>query len=165
MSKYFSYKNQAFYDITLNYPTLPDDLVAVTQEKYLSLLTSMSKGCGITRDLVATAPRPSAYHKLAEDDTWVDNRSIAEKRQQYLQSLKPLTRRQFKLVLLNNNLLDQVEMAINSIPDASTRMRAKIEYEDAVSFERLNPTLNQLYSLMGLKESQVDALWEDGLKL
>ena len=165
MSKYFSYKNQAFYDITLNYPMLPDDLVAVTQEKYLSLLTSMGKGCGVTRDLVATAPCPSAYHKLAEDDTWVDNRSIAEKRQQYLQSLKPLTRRQFKLVLLESNLLDQVEMTINSIPDTGLRARTKIEYEDAVSFERLNPTLNQLYSLMGLKESQVDALWEDGLKL
>ena len=89
----------------------------------------------------------------------------AEKRQRYLQSLKPLSRRQFKLVLLENNLLDQVEMAINSIPDATLRMRAKIEYEDAVSFERLNPTLAQLYKLMGLKESQVDALWEDGLKL
>ncbi len=89
----------------------------------------------------------------------------AEKRERYLKSLVPLTRRQFKLVLLESNLLDQVEMAINSIPDATLRMRAKIEYEDAVSFERLNPTLNQLYSLMGLKESQVDALWEDGLKL
>lgn len=91
--------------------------------------------------------------------------TVAEKRQRYLHSLKPLTRRQFKLVLLENNLLDQVEMAIDSIPDASTRMRAKIEYEDAVSFERLNPTLNQLYKLIGLKESQVDTLWEDGLKL
>ena len=88
-----------------------------------------------------------------------------KKREIYLNSLKPLSRRQFKLVLLESNLLDQVEIAIDSIPDASTRMRAKIEYEDAVSFERLNPTLNQLYSLMGLKESQVDALWEDGLKL
>lgn len=165
MSKYFSYKNQAFYDITLNYPTLPDDLVAVTQEKYLSLLTSMSKGCGITRDLVATSPRPSVYHKLAEDDTWVDNRSIAEKRQQYLQSLKPLTRRQFKLVLLSNNLLDQVEMAINSIPDASTRMQAQIEFEDSTMFERLNPTLLLLYKAMGIIESKLDSMWEEGLKL
>ena len=144
---------------------MPDDLVAVTQEKYLSLLTSMSKGCGITRDLVATSPRPSAYHKLAEDDTWVDNRSIAEKRQQYLQSLKPLTRRQFKLVLLSNNLLDQVEMAINSIPDASTRMQAQIEFEDSTMFDRLNPTLLMLYKAMDISESKLDSMWEEGLKL
>lgn len=165
MSMHFSYKNQAFYDTTFHYPSLPDDLVAVGQEKYLTLLKSMGDGCGITKDLIATAPRPSTYHKLADDDTWVDTRTAAEKRQQYLQSLRPLTRRQFKLILLENNILDQVEIAINSIPDVTLRTKAKIEYEDAVTFERLNPTINYLYKLIGLKESQVDALWEDGLKL
>lgn len=94
-----------------------------------------------------------------------DHLSVEEKRKNYLAALMPLTRRQFRLVLLENNLLDKVELVINSIPDVVLRTRAKIEYEDAVSFERLNPTLNQLYGLMGLKESQVDALWEQGLKL
>ena len=114
----------------------------------------------ISRDMIPLTPEE--LDRIINPD---DHLSVEEKRKNYLASLKPLSRRQFKLVLLNNNLLDQVEMAINSIPDATLRMRAKIEYEDAVSFERLNPTLNQLYGLMGLKESQVDALWEDGLKL
>ena len=90
---------------------------------------------------------------------------LEQKRKIYLQGLKPLSRRQFKLALMENNLLVSVETAINSIPDENVRMRAKIEYEDGISFERLDPTLGQLYKLMGLKESQVDALWEDGLKL
>ena len=89
----------------------------------------------------------------------------AEKRERYLKSLVPLTRRQFKLVLLESNLLDQVEMAINSIPDASTRMQAQIEFEDSTMFERLNPTLLMLYKAMGISESKLDSMWEDGLKL
>ena len=89
----------------------------------------------------------------------------AEKRERYLKSLVPLTRRQFKLVLLESNLLDQVEMAINSIPDASTRMQAQIEFEDSTMFERLNPTLLLLYKAMGISESKLDSMWEDGLKL
>ncbi|MCG4607282.1 hypothetical protein L0O74_13220, partial [Bifidobacterium longum] len=37
--------------------------------------------------------------------------SDEEKRAQYLTSLKSLTRRQFKLVLLENDLLDRIENA------------------------------------------------------
>ena len=41
----------------------------------------------------------------------------------YLNSLKPLNRRQFKLVLLENDLLDEVELAINNIEDKTTKTR------------------------------------------
>lgn len=164
MSILFSPSKQTFYDTIFTYKDLPEDAVALSVEKYKELLSYRSKGCIINSDLSPSLPPPSPFHKFI-DGVWIDNRTIVEKRQQYLQTLKPLTRRQFKLILMENNLLEQVEMVINSIPDATLRMRAKIEYEDAVSFERLNPTLAQLYKLMGLKESQVDALWEDGLKL
>lgn len=88
-----------------------------------------------------------------------------EKRKIYLQTLRPLSKRQLKLILLENNLLEAVENTINQIPDELAKAKARIEYEDGIVFERLNPTLNQLYKLMGLKESQVDAMWEDALKL
>lgn len=114
---------------------------------------------------ITSVMRPLTEEERHRHENPLDYMTAEEKRAIYLKKLKPLTRRQFKLVLMENNLLNQVEMAINSIPDTGLRARTKIEYEDAVSFERLNPTLNQLYSLMGLKESQVDALWEDGLKL
>ena len=83
----------------------------------------------------------------------------------YLASLKPLTRRQFKLVLLENGLLDKISETIAKITDETLRMQIQIEYEDSITFERDNPSLIQLYKLLGLKESQVDRMWEQALKL
>lgn len=91
--------------------------------------------------------------------------SAEQKRLQYLQTLRPLTRRQFKLILLEKDLLTSVETAIDSIQDTKLKMTAKIEWEDATEFRRLNPTLMHLYKLMGISESKLDSMWEDGLKL
>ena len=88
-----------------------------------------------------------------------------QQRQLYLQTLKPLTRRQFKLVLLQQGLLDKVATAISNITDENLRLRIQIEYEDSTTFERENETLAQLYKALGLKENQVDRMWEEGLKL
>lgn len=88
-----------------------------------------------------------------------------EQRELYLRDLKPLTRRQFKLTLLNHNLLDKVSTAIDTIEDPVLKMRAKIEFEDSTTFERLNPTLAELYKATGISESKLDSMWEEGLKL
>lgn len=58
-------------------------------------------------------PAPSKYHYL-ENGNWGISDEDAElfadeKYQAYLQSLKPLTRRQFKLAMLENGLLDHIE--------------------------------------------------------
>lgn len=88
-----------------------------------------------------------------------------ERRQIYLQNLPPLTRRQFKLTLLNNDLLTKVAETIATIEDPVLRSKVQIEYEDSDTFYRLNPTLEILYKALGLKEAQVDRMWEEGLKL
>lgn len=88
-----------------------------------------------------------------------------QKRQAYLENLDPITKRQFKLVLLDAGLLDKVQTSIDSIEDPIERMRVQIEYEDAQTFSRLNPAILTLSTAMGLKESQVDILWEKALKL
>ena len=89
----------------------------------------------------------------------------AEKRERYLKSLVPLTRRQFKLILLKYDLLDKVSEGLAKIEDKTLRMQAQIEFEDSTMFERLNPTLLLLYKAMGISESKLDSMWEDGLKL
>ena len=160
----FNESEQAFFDNELDYPNLPQDLVPVSDEDHWRLLNLINEGHYVFSDLTVSGPRPSLHHVM-ENGQWVDHRSTKEKREAYLKSMKPLTRRQFKLTLLNHNLLDKVDVVISALEDPVLKMRAKIEFEDSTTFERLNPTLNQLYSLMGLKESQVDALWEDGLKL
>lgn len=88
-----------------------------------------------------------------------------QRRQVYLDLLYPLTRRQFRLVLAKHKLLKVAEETIDAISDPDQQIMARIEWEDSIQFERLNPTLLLLYKGMGLKESQVDSLWEEGLKL
>ena len=91
--------------------------------------------------------------------------SAEEKREKYLKNLKPLTRRQFKLILLKHDLLDKVSEGLVKIEDKTLRMQAQIEFEDSTMFDRLNPTLLLLYKAMGISESKLDSMWEDGLKL
>jgi len=83
----------------------------------------------------------------------------------YVKSLKPLTRRQFKLVLLENGLLDQVESAIDNIEDVTQRTRLQIEYSEATEFQRTSNSVKYMCNLLGLTEEQINQMWEQGLTL
>lgn len=83
----------------------------------------------------------------------------------YVKSLKPLTRRQFKLVLLENGLLEQVETMINSIQDVTQRTRLQIEYSEATEFQRTSDSMKYMCNLLGLTEDQINQMWEQGLTL
>ena len=83
----------------------------------------------------------------------------------YVKSLKPLTRRQFKLALLENNLLEQVETLINSVEDATQRTRLQIEYTEATEFQRTSDSMKYMCNLLGLTEEQINELWEKALAL
>ena len=83
----------------------------------------------------------------------------------YVKSLKPLTRRQFKLVLLENNLLEQVETLINSVEDATQRTRLQIEYSEATEFQRTSNSVKYMCNLLVLTEEQINQMWEQGLTL
>lgn len=83
----------------------------------------------------------------------------------YLNSLKPLTRRQFKLVLLEDNLLDELELAINNIEDKTTRTRMQIEYTESTEFKRDSESTLFMCQLLNLSEEQINTMWEQGLTL
>jgi len=83
----------------------------------------------------------------------------------YLNSLKPLTRRQFKLVLLENDLLDAVELSINNIEDKTTKTRMQIEYTEATEFKRNSESLLFMCQLLNLSEEQINTMWEKALTL
>ena len=83
----------------------------------------------------------------------------------YIKSLKPLTRRQFKLVLLDRGLLEQVETMINSIQDVTQRTRLQIEYSEATEFQRTSDSMKYMCNLLGLTEEQINQMWEQGLTL
>lgn len=65
----FSPSAQAFYDLTLNYPNLPDDIVEIDDDTHARLLSAINAGCHILPDLTPSTPKPSAYHIW--QDGWV----------------------------------------------------------------------------------------------
>ena len=91
--------------------------------------------------------------------------SDEEKRAFYLASLRPLTRRQFKLTLLENGLLDQIENSISAIEDDQTRALIQIEYTEATEFHRTSDSVAYMCQLLGLTDEQVDQMWEHALTL
>ena len=78
----------------------------------------------------------------------------------YLNSLRPLTRRQFKLALLENNLLATIDTAISNIPDPLLKARIEIEYAEATEFVRTSDSVKYILSMLELSEEQANSLWE-----
>jgi hypothetical protein len=83
----------------------------------------------------------------------------------YIKSLRPLSRRQFKLILLENDLLTEVESRINAISDIREKTKVQIEYVEATEFRRDSESLSYMCNLLGLTEQQINTMWEHALTL
>lgn len=88
-----------------------------------------------------------------------------EKNLIYLQSLRPLTRRQFMLALLENDLDEAVETAIDNIQDAKQRKQMSIEYKDAQTFERFSASILTMATLINLDDESLNSMWQKALTL
>lgn len=88
-----------------------------------------------------------------------------EKREIFLSTLKPLTRRQFKLSLLENGLLENIETAIDNIPDDLLRKRLQIEYTESDEFQRQSESVIAMFNLLEINDDQLDKLWQQAIKL
>lgn len=65
--------------------------------------------------------------------------------------------RQVRIWLIQNGIsLSQVDSAINSIEDATTREVIRVEWEYAPYIERTHPMLVPLGAALGLSEEQID---------
>lgn len=71
-----------------------------------------------------------------------------------------LTIRQAKLILLQNNLLDDVDAAV-----AQADRATQIEWEYATEVHRTWPTLVAMASALGMTDAQLDQLFVEGAKL
>lgn len=92
------------------------------------------------------------------------NLTQAEIHELYLKTLKPITRRQFRLALFDEDLLSTVEHSIDNIGDSALRERVQIEYRDADYIDRTSPTVALMASFIGFDDEQVNLLWEKALK-
>lgn len=70
-----------------------------------------------------------------------------------------ITMRQGRLALLRLNLLDAVNVALNSIPDEKERKAALIEWEYAQTIDRNSPWVIGLSQALGLSDSDLDDLF------
>ncbi|MBB4407105.1 hypothetical protein [Agrobacterium radiobacter] len=78
--------------------------------------------------------------------------------------LLPITKRQLRLTLVRNGIaLSTVEAAIASMPEGLPKEEAKIEWDDASTFNRNHPTLLLIASALGMTEAQVDAMWREAV--
>lgn len=88
-----------------------------------------------------------------------------EKRKIFLSTLTPLTRRQFKLALLENDLLEKVESTIDNIPDLQLRKRMQIEYSESIEFQRQSESVLLMCGMLELTADQVDQIWQYAMTL
>lgn len=99
--KAFSPSTQAFYDLSFDYPDLPNDLVELDEPTYQTLFTQLNQGCHINNNLSASEPRPSQNHLwLPEKQAW---HLSPEAQQQQLQAEKSS-----KLAILNHTAQNQI---------------------------------------------------------
>ncbi|UNZ50609.1 hypothetical protein [Agrobacterium tumefaciens] len=76
----------------------------------------------------------------------------------------PITKRQLRLTLVRNGIaLSTVEAAIASMPEGLPKEEAKIEWDDASTFNRNHPTLLLIAGALGLTEAQVDTMWAEAV--
>ena len=83
----------------------------------------------------------------------------------YVKSLRPLTRRQFRLALLDVGLLDDLEAAISNIEDTAEKRRIEIEYTESDKFARTSESVKTMFALINQTEDQINELWEKALAL
>lgn len=67
--------------------------------------------------------------------------------------------RQAKRALLDAGLLDDVQLAIDSIPDPMEKRRVQIDWDESTEFRRDWPTLAALAAAMQLDGGTLDALF------
>ena len=81
-------------------------------------------------------------------------------------AVKPLTRRQFRLALVENGYnLSDIEALINKIEDVGRRQFTQIEWQDANTFERHNQSLLLMASMLEISSDQLNQMWAQALAL
>lgn len=68
-------------------------------------------------------------------------------------------------LILGGYSISLIEQAIQSIPDTIQREIVSTKWEKAVVFERTDPTLNAMASMIGISQDQLDTIFKEGNKI
>lgn len=91
--------------------------------------------------------------------------SDEEKEQLRLAEFIALNRRQFKLALLQKNLLETLEQEISQIEDPVQKLRIEIEYNESEKFERANDSVKYMLTLLDISNDEIDEMWRYAMSL
>lgn len=123
-------------------------------------------------ELDGTQDKHIAEDMVSMSDDEIDRHLYPEKypsdediKQAYIETLKPLNRRQFMLTLVEFELDDEVELAISNIEDVKLKKTLSIEYKDALTFERFSESVLTMASLLQIDEDRLDNMWRYAMKL
>ena len=163
---YFSIQDQLF-NMGFDEQEIDKNYTQVDKETYELFFSKVSSGCMVLsiEDQAFSPPKPSLTHTWNGDD-WVDSRTPEQIQEIELKALTPLTRRQFRMVLvLNGYDLDEIKAQILAIENIQTRQLTLVEWEDGNTFERTSSSLGMMANLLGLTDDQVNAMWKQALTL
>lgn len=76
-----------------------------------------------------------------------------------------VTMRQARIALINHNLVETVEAAIDAIPDAIQKNIARATWDHSIEVQRHQPFVLMISEAIGLNSSALDALFIEAAKL
>lgn len=88
-----------------------------------------------------------------------------QKQEKLTKSLRLLSRKQFKLALLDKALLDELEDSISNINDTTTKRRIQIEYAESTEFVRTSEVVKTMFTLLNKTEEEINSFWQYALTL
>lgn len=91
--------------------------------------------------------------------------SEQQKQDKLTKSLRSLSRKQFKLALLDKGLLDALEDSISNINDTTTKRRIQIEYTESTEFVRTSEVIKTMFTLLNKTEEEINSFWQHALTL
>ncbi|MBJ9373712.1 hypothetical protein [Acinetobacter sp. TGL-Y2] len=113
-----------------------------------------------------TLLKPNSIYETWSDNAWVDQRTEEKIISDEIALLPPLTRRQFRLALVQNDFdLSYVEEKIKSIDDKKQQQIIQIEWEDAQTFERTSTSLKVMADILELDDKNINELWQHAMTL
>ena len=120
-------------------------------------------GLAANTTLIPPLPIKHGFTVLWNGDDWEYKNNKVVLNTTYL--LKPLTRKQFKLALLDKGLLDELEDSISNINDTTTKRRIQIEYTESTEFVRTSEVIKTMFTLLNKTEEEINSFWQYALTL
>lgn len=136
----FSESTQAFYASDIDYPTLPEDVIGISDDDYQKLFSAVNAGSHVyleSGELVISEVRPDSYHEWDNDlKSW----TITDSAQQQMKADQVTLANQKK-----TQLLEIATSVISPLQDAlDLQMAIDTETEQLTAWKKYRVLLNRI---------------------